>query len=118
MRTHLPLMPNSNKVKPVVLPPGRARLSTNPAPTGSITVTNTIGTVRVTRCNASTTIAPIGPTQLLERLQERLGTNLPLRIVCGQIHEHSDPHLPIAGVREMLSSFANMPRNWSQGYLM
>jgi hypothetical protein len=30
----------------VVLPPGRARLSTKPPPTGSIVVTNTIGTVR------------------------------------------------------------------------
>ena len=34
-------------VKPVALPPGRARLSTKPAPTGSTTLVNTIGTVRV-----------------------------------------------------------------------
>ena len=31
------------RVKPVMLPPGRARLSTKPAPTGSTTCTNTIG---------------------------------------------------------------------------
>src|SRR5262249_2531088 len=33
--SHLPLMPYSKIVKPVALPPGRARLSTKPAPTGS-----------------------------------------------------------------------------------
>src|SRR5262245_25190419 len=44
---HLPPIPNSYGVKPVTLPPGRARLSTNPAPTGSGTFVNTIGTVRV-----------------------------------------------------------------------
>ena len=37
-------------VKPVALAPGRARLSTNPAPTGSGTFVNTIGTKRVA-CN-------------------------------------------------------------------
>ena len=31
-------------MKPVALPPGRARLATKPAPTGSATVANTIGT--------------------------------------------------------------------------
>ena len=46
-------MPYSNDVKPVMLPPGRARLSTKPAPTGSTTPTNTIGTVRVACCNAA-----------------------------------------------------------------
>ena len=35
------------KRKPVALPPGRAKLSMKPAPTGSTTVANTIGTVRV-----------------------------------------------------------------------
>jgi hypothetical protein len=38
-------MPYSNGVKPVILPPGRARLSTYPAPTGSGAFANTIGTV-------------------------------------------------------------------------
>ena len=37
----------SKTVKPVALPPGRAKLSTKPAPTGSATSANTIGTVRV-----------------------------------------------------------------------
>ena len=44
---HFALMPNSNMIKPVALPPGRARLSTKPAPTGSGTIANTIGTMRV-----------------------------------------------------------------------
>jgi hypothetical protein len=35
------------KMKPVALPPGRAKLSTRPAPTGSAAIANTIGTVRV-----------------------------------------------------------------------
>jgi hypothetical protein len=35
--SHFPLMPYSKRVKPVALPPGRAKLSTNPAPTGSVT---------------------------------------------------------------------------------
>ena len=33
----------SNSVNPVMLPPGRARLSTKPAPTGSATSTNIVG---------------------------------------------------------------------------
>ena len=49
--THFPLMVYSKFVKPVALPPGRARLWTKPAPTGSATFTNTIGMVRVA-CSA------------------------------------------------------------------
>jgi hypothetical protein len=56
--SHLPLMLNSNREKPVVLPPGRARLMTKPPPTGSMTSTNTIGTVRVTCCNGPTVDPP------------------------------------------------------------
>jgi hypothetical protein len=37
----------------VALPPGRANLATKPAPTGSMTFTNTIGTVRVVCSNAA-----------------------------------------------------------------
>ena len=48
-------MAYSNAINPVVLPPGRAMLSTKPAPTGSITATNTIGTARVASCNAART---------------------------------------------------------------
>jgi hypothetical protein len=42
------------KANPVILPPGRAKVSTKPLLTGSTTVTNTIDTVRVACCNAAT----------------------------------------------------------------
>ena len=51
--SHFPLRLYSNSKNPVVLPLGRARLSTKPLPTGSMTFTNTIGTVRVACCNAA-----------------------------------------------------------------
>jgi hypothetical protein len=38
-----------------MLPPGRGRLATRPAPTGSETITNTIGIVRVSLCNSTVT---------------------------------------------------------------
>ena len=56
--SHFPLMPYSNGVNPVALPPGRARLSTKPAPTGSGTYTNTIGTARVACSNGPTVALP------------------------------------------------------------
>ena len=46
-------------MKPVALPPGRARLSTKPAPTGSTTIANTIGTVRVACSNGPTVEVPV-----------------------------------------------------------
>jgi hypothetical protein len=50
--SHFPPMLYSKFIKPVALPPGRAKLSTWPALTGSLTTTNTIGTVRVGCCAA------------------------------------------------------------------
>ena len=38
--------------RPVVLPPGRARLATRPLPTGSLMWSMTIGTAVVARCAA------------------------------------------------------------------
>src|SRR6516162_265101 len=46
--------PYSYPMKPVVLPPGRARLWTSPPPTGSMTPAKTIGTLRFACCNAAT----------------------------------------------------------------
>ena len=57
--SHLPLMPYSNCAKPVMLPPGRARLATYPAPTGSVTLMNTIGTLRVASINGCTADVPL-----------------------------------------------------------
>ena len=51
-------MPNSKFMKPVALPPGRARLSTKPLPTGSVAIGNTIGTVRVICSNCPTVEPP------------------------------------------------------------
>src|SRR6516164_1143040 len=56
--SHFPAMPNSQSVNPVTLAPGRARLSTNPCPTGSGTKTNTIGMVRVAACKGPTASLP------------------------------------------------------------
>src|SRR6516162_7315676 len=53
----------SNIIKPVVLPPGRDRLLTKPEPTGSGTIANTIGTVRV--------VWSIGPVAALPVLRMR-----------------------------------------------
>jgi hypothetical protein len=47
---HFPPMLYSPDMKPVAVPPGRAKLSAKPAPTGSAAYVNTIGTVGVT-CN-------------------------------------------------------------------
>lgn len=55
---HFALMPNSNNVNPVALPPGRAKLVTKPEPTASVTCTNTIGTLRVAASRGATTVAP------------------------------------------------------------
>ena len=56
--THFPARLYSNGVKPVMLPPGRAKLLTKPAPTGSTTCTNTIGMVRVACIIGGTTLVP------------------------------------------------------------
>jgi hypothetical protein len=56
--SHFPLRLNSKVRKPVALPPGRARLSTKPEPTGSGTSANTIGTLRVACNNGATPEEP------------------------------------------------------------
>jgi len=56
---HFALMPNSNSMKPVALPPGRDRAGTKPAPTGSLTCTNTTGSVRVASSSRPTTEEPM-----------------------------------------------------------
>jgi len=52
---YLPVMVAGKIVNPVMLPPGRAMLATNPLPIGSDTDTNTIGIVRVASISAVTT---------------------------------------------------------------
>src|SRR5262249_19827649 len=55
--SHFPLRLYSNCMKPVTLPPGCARLSTNPAPTGSGAIANTIGMSRFV-CKAAKLVTP------------------------------------------------------------
>jgi hypothetical protein len=50
---HLPAMLASYVVRPVKLPPGRAKLAINPKPIGLPTLANTTGIVLVCRCNAT-----------------------------------------------------------------
>jgi hypothetical protein len=45
----------SDVKKPVIFAPGRERAATNPSPTGSVTTTNTMGIVRVSRWSAAVT---------------------------------------------------------------
>jgi len=52
---------------PVALPPGRARLATNPSPTGSAGTTNTIGIVAVARPAAVAAAGPIAAITLTRR---------------------------------------------------
>ena len=52
--SHLPIIAKSTYEKPVMLRPGRARLSTKPCPSGSLTTENTIGIVLVACFNAAT----------------------------------------------------------------
>ena len=56
--SYFALMLYSNSMNPVALPPGRAKLSTKPEPTGSVG-TNTIGTVRVACSNGATAELPV-----------------------------------------------------------
>src|SRR4029078_1236560 len=57
--SHVPRKLYSNCTTPVALPPGCARLSTKPEPTGSGTFANTIGTVRLACSNGPTVVPPV-----------------------------------------------------------
>jgi len=52
--SHFPMSAGSTAPNPVMLPPGRARLFTQPSPMGSRTSTKTIGIVRVWSRNEET----------------------------------------------------------------
>ena len=56
--THLVAVENSKRVKPVALPPGRAKLATNPCPTGSLTFTNIVGMLFVSLFTAANAAVP------------------------------------------------------------
>src|SRR5262245_31333006 len=128
-------------MNPVMLPPGRARLSTKPAPTGSGTITNTIGTVRVADSTCPTVEPPLatmtsgasatnsaaylrvsaslpadqrvsdGPTEFLQPLQECPDAGLPIRVGRGQTYEHADAPNPVS----LLRVCAKRPRDGTTG---
>jgi len=56
--SHLPPISGSKLLKPVIFPPGCARLGTRPWPTGSEIMAKTIGIVEVARCRGPTTGDP------------------------------------------------------------
>jgi hypothetical protein len=68
--SHFAVMPYSKRIRPVALPPGRARLLTKPAPTGSGTTANTMGTVRLAWRRGATDALPSARSQL-ERVLTR-----------------------------------------------
>ena len=53
-----PLISGERVAKPVMFPPGRARLATNPLPTGSGSCAMTIGIVEVASLTARVTVGP------------------------------------------------------------
>ena len=57
--SNFPLKLNSYGIKPVTLPPGRARLAIKPPLTGSMTDVNTIGTLRVACCRCAKAAGPL-----------------------------------------------------------
>src|SRR6516165_2202897 len=89
--SHLPLKPYSKTMKPVMLPRGRDRLSTKPAPTGSGTIANTIGKVRVTWYNAITLMVFSAKTTSRKRDQFLRVSARPVGIVL--VPADVDPHV-------------------------
>jgi len=57
--SHFPLSSGPRLVKPVMFPPGRARLATKPASTGSDTKVMTTGIVLVARLAACVVVVPV-----------------------------------------------------------
>src|SRR5215831_16408340 len=111
-----------------MFPPGRPKLATRPAPTGSVICRKMIGTLRVNgaagghddvgckgdkfarvstitfgipraKTEVNSYVVAAGPAQLLQRLQERRITGLRLCIVRCQIGEQADPPHALALLR-------------------
>src|SRR6516165_180681 len=99
---HFPLMPYSIEVKPVALPPGRPRLATKPPPTGSVTFTNTIGTVRDTCCNGQGHSASGQDDIRRQRDQFRREFANVIGIACAPTVV--DLHIPADGPAQLLQS--------------
>src|ERR1700747_1429693 len=74
--TYFPAMLAFRMVNPVMLPPGRAMLATNPLPIGSETDTKTMGNVRVA-CISAVTTGVLWPT-----MQSGLSSTSPFAKAC------------------------------------
>src|SRR5215475_10589733 len=97
--SHLPLMLHSNEMKPVTLPPGRARLSTKPAPTASPTPVNTVGTVRLTCRSGPRVVVPearmtsgVSATSSAAYLRMRSGLPAPQRMSMRMLRPSVQPN--------------------------
>ena len=89
----------------MIFPPGRARLATNPFPTGSVSCAITMGIVRVASSAGRVTAAPA------EMIRSSLGALIqPLAQAADQVSvgkapfDHNIPVLPCNPVREGLPS--------------
>src|SRR5262249_30099136 len=56
--SHFGASVRSNELNSVILPPGCAMLAKNPAATGSVSLTNTVGTVILARTKADVAVPP------------------------------------------------------------
>jgi hypothetical protein len=87
--THLPASWASKLIKPVIFAPGLGRLPTKPLPTGSDTITNTIGIVCVSLWSAAVTAVPF------ERMTwGREATNSFASVATGPTRYRSRPSSP------------------------
>src|SRR5436309_1098764 len=102
--SHFPLKLYSNCRKPVALPPGRDRLLTKPEPTGSGTIANTIGTVRVAWSMA--------PTDALPVAKMRSGASAANSVADLRMRSASTPpqRKPICRLRPLAQSICARPR--------
>src|SRR5689334_2111191 len=71
--SHLLAIEGSKLVKPVRLPPGRAKLWTTPAVSGSLTWTNTVGVVRVVFLTAMAMGRRIGQDHVRPQIEQLFG---------------------------------------------
>ena len=85
---------------PVALPPGRARLETKPAPTGSMTITNTIGRVRVACSNGATVAVPVRQEDVRRERDQFRGVSANV-VGIGRGPARFDPHVAAVGPAQL-----------------
>src|SRR5215472_13704896 len=88
--------------RPVMLPPGRARLATRPVPSGSVATANTIGMTEVA-CFAATTEAP-AVTMRSTFSRNELGCDLGVALVASFCPPILDRHVATLNPAEFAQS--------------